>query len=94
MINKIKANGTNSFDELTFIKNLPNKVFTIYLQGATLRGPNITDHFMIKQGSRKSCLVLKEYFIVFQDIPMELIWLLNENSIVPFRACFLRLGIM
>jgi hypothetical protein len=39
MINKIKANGTNSFDELTFIKNLPNKVFTIYLQGATLRGP-------------------------------------------------------
>jgi hypothetical protein len=47
---------------------------------------------MIKQASRKLCLVLKEYFIVFQDIPMELVWLLNENSIVPFRACFLRLA--
>ena len=25
---------------------------------------------------------------------MELVWLLNENSVVPFRTCFLRLGIM
>ncbi|CAB4000135.1 Hypothetical predicted protein [Paramuricea clavata] len=48
IINKIEANGTNSFDKLTFIKNLPNK-----------------------------------------DIPMELVWLLNENSIVSFRTCFL-----